>query len=379
MRFHIRLLAATFPILAACIALSGCGKPADPTSATPEPTPSSPAAAVPAPEASAPAEATPSAVTPPVSVQPPASGNVTLELQDTVATVDGDAITKAQLEQALGEAVASSGIKLDDLTSEQKLEGYRQILDDLIMDRLLTKASEGIVIAPADVDAEIAKLKAQFPSEAEFNAQLEAVGQTPEKLAQTLSKAMQQRQWVQGKIGPAGNVTEADILAFYNENKSEFDQPETVKASHILFMVKKDAPEAEVNAALEKAKKAAARAQKEDFTTLAKELSEEPGAKESGGDLGYFSADRMVPEFSQAAFALEADKISEPVRTQFGWHVIKVEDKKPAGTSAFEEVKEQLEAYLGANKQREAVQELMKSLKDGAKIETTLPPAQDGN
>ena len=126
-----------------------------------------------------------------------------------------------------------------------------------------------------------------------------------------------------------------------------------------------------------KEKEAAARAKGgEDFTTLAKELSEEPGAKESGGDLGFFPKDRMVPEFANAAFAANLNDISEPVKTQFGWHVIKVTDKKAAGTVPFDEVNNQITSYLKSTRQREAVQKVMKDLKDSAKIQTFLPAVE---
>lgn len=348
--------------------LAGCGKPAEesatesaaPTPAAEAANPAAPAApAAPAPEAT--------------NSMPPAASAV--DLPDPVATVDGEKITRAQLDEALGEAVAASGIEADALTAEQKMEGYRQILDDLIMDKLLGKAAEGIQVSQAEVDAEIAKLKGQFPTEEEFKAQLDAVGQTPDKLAETLSKIMKQRQWVESQIGESTAVTEADAKKFYEENQSEFEQPEQVKASHILFLVKPDDSEEAAKAQLEKAKEAAAKAKKGgDFSALAKESSEEPGAKESGGDLGFFTKDRMVPEFAEAAFTLKPGDISEPVRTQFGWHVIKVEEKKPAGMSPFEEVKDQLEAYLKADKQRKAVQDLMKSLREKANVESALPP-----
>ena len=108
---------------------------------------------------------------------------------------------------------------------------------------------------------------------------------------------------------------------------------------------------------------------------MAKELSEEPGAKESAGDLGFFTKDRMVPEFANAAFAQKVGDISQPVRTQFGWHVIKVTETKPAGTMPFPEVKDQIMGYLKSTNQREAVQAVLKKLKESAKIETFLPTA----
>jgi len=86
-----------------------------------------------------------------------------------------------------------------------------------------------------------------------------------------------------------------------------------------------------------------------------------------------FAKDRMVPEFANAAFSQKPGEISDPVKTQFGWHVIKVTEKKPAGTVPFEEVKDQITAYLKSAKQREAVQAVLKKLKDSAQIESTLP------
>jgi len=308
----------------------------------------------------------------PAKADPPA-------LKDPVATVNGEKITKAELDEALGDAVKASGMKAEDLTAEQKLEGYRQILDEMIMDKLISKAAAGIKVSQEEVDAEIAKIKKQFPSEDDFKKQLDSVGQTEKTLSTQISKMMQQRQWFESKIGKTADVTEADAKKFYDENKTEFEAPEQVKASHILFMVKKDDPEATATKQLEKAKAAAARAKKgEDFTALAKELSEEPNAKETGGDLGFFSKDRMVPEFAEASFGMKPGDISEPVRTQFGWNIIKVEDRKAAGTTPFEEVKDQLTAYLKSDKQRKAVSEVIKSLRADAKIENNLPAPDAG-
>lgn len=348
-------------VAAALLVLPACKPAAAPSDASASPTP-------------APA-ATPAAATNAAPGASPLEGTSTgLELKDPVARVAGVDITKAQLEEAFNAAVQASGAKADDLTPEQKLGGYRQILDELILDKLVAKAAEGEVVSDEDVDAEIAKLKKQFPTEEAFNEQLAQAGQSPEKLTGAMRTMLQQQRWMQSQIKDADKVEDADVKAFYDANTAEFETPETVKASHILFMVKKDDAEDVVKKQEKAAEKAAARAKKEDFTKLAKELSEEPGAKETGGDLGFFSKDRMVPEFAEVAFTQEPGDVSKPVRTQFGWHVIKVSEKKPAGTTPFEEVKDQVAAYLKSTKQREAVQGVLKGLKDSAQIETTLPP-----
>ena len=370
-KFHLTA-AIISPVAASALALLPACKPAPSPAAPPPSTPApvaTPAAATPAPAASvAPAAAGTNAAAASETAAP------SVELKDPVAKVNGEDITKAQVVEAFSVAVQASGVKAADLTPEQKMNGYRQILDELIMDKLVAKAAAGETVSDADVAAEIAKLKKQFPSEEAFQAQLKEAGQSPEKLQTAISTMLKQQHWMQSQIKDGDQITEADAKKFYDTNTEEFKNPETVKASHILFLVNKDDSEDVSKQKEAAAKKAAVRAKKgEDFSKLAKELSEEPGAKESGGDLGFFAKDRMVPEFANAAFGQKPGSISDPVKTQFGWHVIKVTEKKPAGTVPFEEVKDQITAYLKSAKQREAVQAILKKLKDSAQIESTLP------
>jgi peptidyl-prolyl cis-trans isomerase C len=344
--------------------------------ATPATTPAATPASTPPPPAATPAASTPAESAPtPTATPSQAGGPASLDVKDPVATVNGDQISKAQLDEAFDKAVQMTGVKATDLTPEQKLEGYRQILDELITEKLVNKAAAGVSVPQADVDAQIAKIKAQFPSDEDFSKQLSQVGQTPEQLGETIKKMLQQQRWLESQLSDKTEVSDEEAKKFYEENKTEFEQPETVKASHILFRVNKEDSEEVVNQKLKAAQGAEARAKKgEDFSALAKELSEEPGAKESGGDLGFFPKDRMVPEFAEVAFSEKVGEISNPVRTQFGWHVIKVTEKKPAGTLPYEEVKTQLITYLKAKKQEEAAQQVLKSLRDSAKVESTLPP-----
>lgn len=357
-----------FPIAAATLALMPACKPApSPAKAPTPPVPASTPAATPsATKAAAPSDTN--------AASAPESAAPSVDLKDPVAKVNGENITKAQVEEAFNAAVQASGVKVSDLTPDQKLNGYRQILDELIMDKLVAKAAGAETVSDEDVAAEIAKLKKQFPTEEAFEAQLKQAGQSPDKLKAAITTMLQQQRWMQSQIKDGDKVDVADAKKFYETNTEEFKNPETVKASHILFMINKDDSDEVVKQKEAAAKKAEARAKKgEDFSKLAKELSEEPGAKESGGDLGFFAKDRMVPEFAEVAFTLKPGTISDPVKTQFGWHVIKVTEKKPAGTVPFDEVKDQIIAYLKSAKQREAVQAVLKKLKDSAQIDSTLP------
>ena len=306
---------------------------------------------------------------------PAPADNKPIELPEVVATVNGQNITKQQLQDLFNAAIQSSGAKIGDLNAQQQLGGYTQLLQDLIMDKLVAEAASTEKVSDADVDAELAKIKGQFPDEKAFQDQMAQAGMTPEKLKENIRTGLQQSRWMKSQVKTT-DVTDEQAKTFYESNIKEFEQPQTVKASHILFMVDPDASADVVKQKEEAAAKAAERAAAgEDFTKLAKELSEEPGASESGGDLGFFPKDRMVPEFAEVAFAQKVGDISKPVKTQFGWHVIKVTDKKEAGTVPFDQVKEQVVSYLKSTSQREAVQAVLNKLKESAKIETFLPAA----
>jgi peptidyl-prolyl cis-trans isomerase C len=153
-------------------------------------------------------------------------------------------------------------------------------------------------------------------------------------------------------------VTDAALHATYEEAKKA-QKPETeVHARHILVAEENDA-----KAALKRVKGG------EDFAKVAKEVSKDPGSE--GGDLGWFTKSRMVPEFAEAAFKLEPGQISDPVKSSFGWHVIKLEEKRQTSFPPFDEVKDQVARYVVQKAQGELVAGLRKS----AKIERTEPPA----
>jgi len=135
----------------------------------------------------------------------------------------------------------------------------------------------------------------------------------------------------------------------YDEAVKQVKNEEEVHARHILVPT-----EDEAKAILAQLKGGA------DFAALAKEKSKDPGAAD-GGDLGYFTKDQMVPEFAEAAFKLDKDQISDPIHTQFGWHIIKVEDKRTRPTPTFEQVKPQIENYVAHRAQAEMVENLRKS------------------
>jgi peptidyl-prolyl cis-trans isomerase C len=172
-------------------------------------------------------------------------------------------------------------------------------------------------------------------------------------------------------------LTDAEMHKVYDDAVKQMGEEKEVHARHILFRVapgdEKASKEAEdkVKAVIERLNKG------EDFAKLAGELTEDPSGKANGGDLGFFSKEQMVPEFSDTAFGLENGKISGPVKTQFGWHVIKVEEKRVKPQPKFEEVKPQIEQYVVRKAQAEMVQKLRAEAKVEKfyKVEAPADPA----
>jgi peptidyl-prolyl cis-trans isomerase C len=154
-------------------------------------------------------------------------------------------------------------------------------------------------------------------------------------------------------VGKAA-VTPDAMKKVYEEAKKQMGGEQEVRARHILVPT-----EDEAKAVLAEVKKGT------DFAELARQKSKDPGAAAEGGDLGYFTKDQMVPEFAAVAFALEKGQVSDPVKTQFGWHIIKVEDKRTKPVPEFDKVKDQIETYV----ERRAQAEFIGKLRESAKIE----------
>jgi foldase protein PrsA len=174
-------------------------------------------------------------------------------------------------------------------------------------------------------------------------------------------------------------ATDKELKDYYDKNKESFEKKEQVKASHILVKDEKLA-----NEILDKIKKG------EDFAKLAEKYSEDPGSKGKGGDLGFFPKGQMVPEFEKSAWEIKINEISKPVKTQFGFHIIKKTGFEPAKKSNFETSKKEILDKMKEEKKTEILKTYIEDLKKNAKIEnyvfkpvdssiTVSPPSSDPN
>lgn len=218
------------------------------------------------------------------------------------------------------------------------------LLDQLIMDLLLVDAAEkeGITISEEELQAELDTFKTYLDTEEQYKQFLEGYGMTEEYLKESLRKEYLINHYLSVKIENL-QPTDEELKTLFSDLKMN----ESVRASHILV-----ATEEEAKNVIDRINKG------ENFEDLAKEVSTDPGSAENGGDLDYFDYVDMVQPFSEAAFAMEIGEVSEPVQSDFGYHIIKVTDKKVDDTVTVETEKTVLTEYYKSMKYEELLEEL---------------------
>ena len=235
--------------------------------------------------------------------------------------------------------------------AEMEKQVGAQILQNMIIESLIMQEVERLKlsITDADIAQQLEMLRMQFPNEQSFQYAL--MGMSQENLYAQLK--IQAALW---KLGTRNvKVTEEEMKQYYEENKDDYKEPETVRARHILVKTEEEAKK--IIEALDAG---------EDFAELAKAHGLD-GTKDRGGDLGYFSYEEIVPEFSAAAVALEVGQYTkEPVQTQFGYHVIKLEERNEEKQYTLEEVKDSVQLAILSEKaasSQEIIQDLLKKAK----------------
>ena len=334
-----------------------------------------------------------------------------------VASVDGTPITAREYQTALNRQVEFFNQMMGGNLTQQQLEQMgikRTVLDSLIQQKLMLNAAGkiGMSISLNEVKDTIKKLP-YFQTNGQFDVSLyrnmlKSNGYVPGRFEELIADDIKQQKLealfsnlivsdkevsdivkfknsivkIQGiriprqSLTPLVSVTDAEIKEFiaksenqsqlenlYNEDYAQYNQPEEVKARHILFR-------GEGDAVLAKAKKLRATLTPANFAKVASKETEDESGKDNGGDLGWFAQGRMVPEFEKAAFGLNKGQISEPVKTPFGYHLILVEDKKVAQTKNLEQVKPELARKILQKTKSTDLESLFKSQMD--KIQSAL-------
>lgn len=315
----------------------------------------------------------------PVPAQPPAPEPLPPVPPETVrVTVDGTDITQGDVEEALASRVPAEMRKT---RTPQIVAFEQQIEDQLVMRHLVENAIEAEGIEPS-AEAVAARWKEavtdrlpEGETEATFLERSDvtkAEAESQVRMAIAFDMLMERHR--EGVV-----PTDEAVRAHYDANIMRFQEPETVSARHILIMTDKDESaeaRAKKRAQLEDIrKKLVASDDPADFAALAEAHSSCPSGKEAGGSLDFFRRGQMVPEFEKTAFALDPGQISDVFETQFGYHILRVDEKRSARTVPYEEVAEEIRRQLAQEARREADRSFLDELRAKAKIER--PPAGD--
>ena len=257
---------------------------------------------------------------------------------NTLVTVNGVAITQNDVDTELMNATQG---RFDQVPQDKQVEFRRQVLEQLIAKELVfSDAKDTGVLESKEFKDEFIKVQDRIKKELAIQV------------------------WQKKELDKV-EVSNKDLKKYYDENKEEFNEKESVHARHIL--VKED-NEAEAKSIISTLKSLKGDSLKSKFIELAKSKSTGPSGPK-GGDLGYFSKGQMVPEFNDKVFSMNVGTITtEPVKTQFGYHVIYLEDKKAPTTRAFTEVKSFIEDRLKIEKFKSFMQTKMKALEKKATI-----------
>ena len=314
-----------------------------------------------------------------------------------IIKINDKAITKAQYEKLIDKSIASSPFgKMGDLKANKDgflyLMTEQQVVNQLIIQELLNQEAEerGIKVTDEDVNEALKEIIDQMGGKDRLTEALKANGVSAKDFRADLRNQIKMKKLADS----AGNIeiTDKDCENFYKEHKAEFQYPEQVRASHILLMAnpyqfqqeltndgKKKIEEKEliekVQAKMDEQKALAEKlaselkADSSKFAQYAKKYSADENSAKQGGDLGFFAKEQMVPEFANVAFSAKPNTVSDVVQTQFGYHIIMVQDRKEAGTTSYESAKENIRGFLKSQKQVKTLDELTTAAKKKSKIE----------
>ncbi|MCP4667102.1 MAG: hypothetical protein GY849_12130 [Deltaproteobacteria bacterium] len=289
-----------------------------------------------------------------------------------IATVNGSEITEKLLQQEIQNVMAQYQNRVPPEQLQQMLPTIRQqALESIINRELLLQEAVGKNIAPTggEIDAELKRLVSRFQTPEQFRQQLVAMGMSEEAVRSDIERSLTISAVMKDALSNIPDTSEGEVSVFYKDNPDSFKVPEEIRASHILFKLSPETSQNEKNSKrLELAGIRGRIEQGADFAKLAGAHSACPSSRQ-GGDLGFFSKGKMVKPFEDAAFGLKEGETSDIVETQFGYHLIKVVDRREPRTVNLNEVKDEIAAHLKSRKENEAMGEHLQKLRQSATIQ----------
>ncbi len=278
------------------------------------------------------------------------------------ATVNGDPIYMEEVEEQLSQ-LQQQHQQLQGQENQQYIEQFRkQILDDLIDQKLVLQQAEKekIKVSDKEIDDWVKQIKEQFPSGKDFEAKLKELNMSLEDLKENRKEQILSQKMIE-KIVKGEKVTGKEVQDYYDKNKEEFKDPEKAKIKWVVISDEGKAKEVRDQLA-----------GGADFAQVAKDNSTDPATKESGGELGLKSRNELAPEVADAAFSIELNKLSDVIKMQQGFAIIKVEEKQSERQKTFDESKDEIKNKLLSEKQRKTYENWLKKVKKTAKIEKNI-------
>ena len=283
-----------------------------------------------------------------------------------IAAVGDGVVTEEQYDDILAQAKTSYEVNNAEFPGADTTE-FKQlkasIVEYLVRAELFTQQAKelGVEVTEEEIDERVASIVESLGGQEEFDKLIKEQKLTTAQVREQLATALLAEQ-LEEEVGKSVTVSEDAARKYYDDadHKAEFVVADTVDARHVL--VKTKAKALEVRALL------AADSSDANWKKVATKYSTDPGSKSTGGDLGSFAKDRMVEEFANAAFSLKVGQISQPVKTQFGYHVIEVTKKTPGSTTSFEDAKAGIEETLKTEQATKAWEEWVKNLESETKV-----------
>ena len=257
-----------------------------------------------------------------------------------------------------GNVVAVNGQSISRADFDHKLESSpvaKQVLGQMVQQQLIDQYARDkkVDVSQADIDKKEADTKAKMQP-----GQYEQILKQQSLTEQDVQNIFKQQLVLEKAVAPQVHVSESDIKSYFDKNRATFDKPEQVRARHILV-----ADPAKAKEVLAKLKAGGS------WDALAKQYSTDPSSKDKGGELGFFGRGQMVPAFQDAAFGAKVGQIVGPVKSPFGYHVLQVEEKKPAQRATLASAHDQIKTLLTNQQQSTAIPAFLTQLKTNAKID----------
>jgi foldase protein PrsA len=260
----------------------------------------------------------------------------------TIATVNGQAISKADFDSKLEQSPAA-------------LSTLQQMVREMLINQYAQK--NNIVVTDKDIAAKEDQIKANFPA-GSWDQMLKARGLTEADV----HNALREQIIIDDAVGKDIKISDAQIKQYFDKNHAQFDQPATVDARHILVPDLKTAEKVEADLKAGK-----------DFAAEAKQYSTDPGSKDQGGELGTFPRGRMVPAFDKAAFTQPVGVVGPPVKSPFGYHIIEVEKRTPAVKATLANTHDKISQLLREQQEAPLIQPFLANLQQSANIQVSDP------